>query len=77
MLPPLLPGDIEISPVICTAPARFDGDVSVPCQRELAFASLVVTCTTGSCFNGLRNGLHAPSASVPAMMRGLIGERSM
>src|SRR5512132_850421 len=59
VLSPLPPGAIEICPLICTAPARVDGDASVPCQRELTFASLLVTCTTGSCFSGLRNGLHA------------------
>src|SRR5512132_1439931 len=77
VLPALLPGDIEICPVIWTAPARLDGEVSVPCQRELTFASLVVTCTTGSCFIGLRNGLHAPSASAPVTMRGRSGDRIM
>src|SRR5689334_7158974 len=77
VLPALLPGDIEIEPVICTAPARFDGDVSVPCQRELTFASLVVTRTTGSCFIGLRNGLHATSASAPAATMVESDERGM
>jgi hypothetical protein len=70
VLPALGPGVIDACPVIWTAPARFDGDASVPCQRELTFASFVVTCTTGSCLSGLRNGLHATSASAAATVMG-------
>src|SRR3954471_9750269 len=77
VLPALLPGVIEIEPVIWTAPARLDGDVSVPCQRALTFASRVLTCTTGACFIGLRNGLHARSASAPVVTRAWSGIRCM
>src|SRR3954447_12418414 len=61
VLPALLPGAIEIDPVIWTAPARLEGEARVPCQRELTLASRALSCTTGSCFIGLRNGLHATS----------------
>src|SRR6476620_3162360 len=77
VLPVLLPGVIEIEPVIWTAPASVEGEVSVPCQRELTFASRALTWTTGSCFIGLRNGLHATSASAPVATRVGRDDRSM
>src|ERR1051325_973559 len=77
VFPLLEPGVIAAEPCICTAPTRLAGDASVPLQRAFAFASRVLTWTTGACLNGLRNGLHAVVTSPPAARTSSSGERFM